>query len=90
MNIPSNPADRKAIFDCMKEISDSMARMEGEREFIREAINEICEKQELSKKTFRRMARVYHKQHFSKEVEEHEEFETMYETITNTTRMDAE
>ena len=90
MNIPSNPADRKAIFDCMKEISDSMARMEGEREFIREAINEICEKQELSKKTFRRMARVYHKQNYSKEVEEHEEFETMYETITNTTRMDAE
>jgi hypothetical protein len=89
MNIPSSPADRKAIFDCMKEISDSMARMEGEREFIREAINEICEKQELSKKTFRRMARVYHKQNFSKEVEEHEEFEAMYETITNTTTMAA-
>jgi len=28
--IPSNPADRKAIFECMKEISNSMARMEGE------------------------------------------------------------
>ena len=87
--IPSNPADRKAIFDCMKEISNSMTRMEGEREFVREAIKEICDNQELSKKTFRRMAKVYHKQNFSKEIEEHEEFETMYETITNSTRMSA-
>jgi hypothetical protein len=87
--IPSNPADRKAIFDCMKEISNSMTRMEGEREFVREAIKEICDNQELSKKTFRRMAKVYHKQNFNKEIEEHEEFEEMYETITNSTRMNA-
>ena len=33
------------------------------------------------------MAKVYHKQNFSKEKEEHEEFEAMYETITNTTTM---
>ena len=87
--IPSNPADRKAILECMKEISNSMARMDGEREFIREAIKDICEKQELSKKTFRRMAKVYHKKNFSKEIEEHEEFETMYETITNSTTMNS-
>ena len=65
-----------------------MARTEGEREFIREAIKDICEKHELSKKTFRRMARVYHKQNFSLELEEHEEFETMYQTITNSTTME--
>jgi hypothetical protein len=35
------------------------------------------------------MAKVYHKQNFTKEIEEHEEFETMYETITNSTRMSA-
>jgi hypothetical protein len=88
MNIPSSPADRKAILDCMKEISASMARTEGEREFIREAIKDICEKHQLSKKTFRRMAKVYHKQNFNLELEEHEEFESMYQTITNTTTMD--
>jgi hypothetical protein len=88
MNIPSSPNDRKEIFDCMKEISASMARTEGEREFIREAIKDICEKHLLSKKTFRRMAKVYHKQNFSLELEEHEEFETMYQTITNSTTME--
>jgi len=87
MSIPSSPADRKAILDCMKEISASMSRAEGEREFMRESIKEICEKYELSKKTFRRMAKVYHKQNFSLELEEHEEFETMYQTITTSTTM---
>jgi hypothetical protein len=33
------------------------------------------------------MARVYHKQNFSLELEEHEEFESMYQAITNTTTM---
>ena len=90
MTIPSSPTDRKAILECMKEISASMTRTEGEREFVREAIKEICEKYQLSKKTFRRMAKVYHKQNFSLELEEHEEFETMYETITKTTTMGKE
>jgi hypothetical protein len=36
------------------------------------------------------MAKVYHKQNFSLELEEHEEFETMYETITKTTTMGKE
>ena len=87
MAVPSSPADRKAILDCMKEISNSMTRIGAEREFIREAINNICDEQNLSKKTFRRMAKTYHKQNFNTEVEEHEEFETLYQTITNTTTM---
>jgi TRAP-type C4-dicarboxylate transport system substrate-binding protein len=88
--IPSSPTDRKAILDCMKEISASMTRMAAERELIKEAIDDICEKHELSKKTFRRMAKVYHKQNFNSELEEHQEFESMYETITGTTTMDKE
>ncbi|NBP03798.1 MAG: hypothetical protein EBU90_27605 [Proteobacteria bacterium] len=87
MTIPSSPSDRKAILDCMKEISGSMTRIEAERDFIREAIKNICDEQNLSKKTFRRMAKVYHKQNFTSEIEEHEEFETLYETITNSTTM---
>jgi hypothetical protein len=87
MNIPSSPADRKAIYDALKEISNSMARIEGERDLIREAINNTCDNYNLNKKTFRRMAKVYHKQNFNQEREEHEEFESMYQIITNTTTM---
>lgn len=87
MNIPSSPADRKAIYDALREISNSMTRIEGERDLIKEAINNTCENYNLSKKTFRKMAKVYHKQNFNQEKEEHEEFESMYEVITNTTTM---
>jgi uncharacterized protein YukE len=74
----------------MKEISNSMARIEAERDLIKTAINDICEEQNLSKKTFRRMAKVYHKQNFKQEIQEQEEFEKLYETITNTTTMEKE
>ena len=87
MSLPSDPAARKAIKKCMDELSASMARTEGEREFIKEAINNICEEYEMSKKTFRKLAKVYHKQHFSKEVAENEEFETMYEQLTGETSL---
>jgi hypothetical protein len=87
MSLPSDPAARKAIKKCMDELSASMARTEGERDFIKEAINNICEEYEMSKKTFRRLAKVYHKQNFSREVAEHEEFETMYEQLTGETSL---
>ena len=87
MSLPSDPAARKAIKKCMDELSASMARIDGERDFIKEAIVNICEEYEMSKKTFRRLAKVYHKQNFSKEVAEHEEFETMYEQLTGETTL---
>jgi len=87
MSLPSDPAARKAIKKCMDELSVSMARIDGERDFIKEAIDNICEEYEMSKKTFRKLAKVYHKQNFSKEVAEHEEFETMYEQLTGETTL---
>lgn len=87
MSLPSDPAARKAIKECMEEISGSMTRIEGERDFIREAIKNICEEHQLSKKTFRRMAKTYHKQNFSNEVAEHEEFEIMYQQLTGETSL---
>jgi hypothetical protein len=89
MSLPSDPAARKAIKKCMDELSASMTRTEGERTFIKEAIGTICEEYEMSKKTFRKLAKVYHKQNFSKEVAENEEFETMYEQLTGETTLGA-
>ena len=87
MSLPSDPAARKAIKKCMDELSASMARIDGERNFIKEAINNCCEEYEMNKRTFRKLAKVYHKQNFSKEVAEHEEFETMYEQLTGETSL---
>lgn len=81
----SNPADRKTIRDALHEISASMTRIEGERDYIKETIKDITAKYPaVSKKVFRKMIKVYHAQTFTQEVEEHEEFENLYETITTT------
>lgn len=87
MSLPQDPAARKAIKKVMEEISASMTRIEGERDFIKEAINDCSEEYEINKKTFRKLAKVYHKQNFSREVAEHEEFETMYEQLTGETTL---
>ena len=81
-NIPSSPEDRKRIKAALQEMSDCMTRIESERDLIKNIIETVHEEFELSKKTFRRMAKVYHRQNFSKEVAEHEEFEVLYENIT--------
>lgn len=83
--LPSNPEDRKRIKDALQEISDSYTRIEGERDAIKDVINFINEEFELPKKYISKMARVFHKQTFDKEVGEAEDFAALYETITGQT-----
>ncbi len=87
MSLPSDPKARKQIKECLDQLSNSMSRIEGERDYIKEAINQICEEHQLSKKTFRKLAKTYHKRNFSVEVAQHQEFEEMYSTITNETAL---
>ena len=37
--IPTSPADRKKIRDAMTEISNAFARIEGERSYVKEAVD---------------------------------------------------
>lgn len=80
----TNPADRKKIKDALQEISNSMTRMDAERDLIKEVKANLFEeyKEHLSKRQIAKMARVYHKQNFQEEVMLHEQFETLYEEIT--------
>lgn len=77
----SNPADRAKIKKMLGEVSNSMTRIEGERDLIKETIKEMSQEFNLSKRQLNRMAKVYHKQNFSREKEDHEEFEELYTTI---------
>jgi Trm5-related predicted tRNA methylase len=81
VNILSNPADRDKLLGVLKELSASMARIEGERSFMKEAIADITEQLQLPKKLVSKMAKVYHKQNFDEEVAVAEQFETLYETV---------
>jgi hypothetical protein len=81
VNVLSNPADRDKLLGVLKELSASMARVQGERSFMKEATADICEQLQIPKKLVSRMAKVYHKQNYDEEVATHEQFETLYETV---------
>lgn len=83
--VPSSDADKKKIKDALFEISASMTRMESEKNLIREILANIEEEVNIPKKFMNKMARVYHKQNYSTEVADQEDFQTLYETITGET-----
>ena len=78
--IPSSPADREAIKDAMKELSNSMIRIESEKEFIKEAINDLNDKVGIDKKHLRKLANIYHKQTLAQVTTEVEDLEALYES----------
>lgn len=79
--IPSSPADRKAIADGIKEISNSLTRIEGERAYIKESFEALSEKFGVDKKYLRRMARDFHKDQFEKVTEEDAQYSDLFEAI---------
>ena len=81
-NSLSNPADRKAVYDAIREISNSMTRMEAERDLISETLKSVKDKFELPPKYVRTLAKIYHKQNFNQIKEEQSEVETLYEFVT--------
>lgn len=79
----SSPADRKKIRDALQEASNSMTRISAERDLIKEIANDLADQFQLSKKHVRKMIRVYHKQNFSEEVADQNEFEQLYEEVVH-------
>jgi len=77
--IPTSPNDKKKIKDCMQEISNSMARTEGERCFIKEAIEALEDEVNIPKKILRKMATAFHKQNITEMVTDIEDIEALLE-----------
>lgn len=81
----TNPETIKAVNKALQEMSNSMTRIEAERDLIKDIVAGIADDHGVDKKIFRRMARVYHKRNFTTEVQEHAEFENLYETVVGGT-----
>ena len=79
----SSIEDRKKIFAAIKEISNSMVRIESERDLIKDIVKDVADNYQLSRKTVNKMAKVYHKQSLSQTVAEHDEFVETYEEVTS-------
>lgn len=78
--IPSSPTDRTTIKDAMKEMSNAMVRIESEKEFLKEAIEDLNEKVGIDKKHLRKLANIYHKQTLAQVTGEAEDLEALYES----------
>ena len=77
-----NPNDKVKLIGALEDMSVSMARMDAERDLQKNIKTDICKELDLNKKVFSKLAKVYHKQNFSEEVQLHQEFETLYESVT--------
>lgn len=81
VNTLSNPADREKLLKVLSECSNSMVRIDAEKDLIKEAIADTSKQLQIPKKLISKMIKVYHKQNYDEEVAVHEQFETLYETV---------
>ena len=72
---------KKAIKDYVFEMSASMSRAGGERDFQKEATVALATQYELDKSMLKKIARIYHKSNFSTVKADTDEMETVYETV---------
>ena len=74
--------DKKKIKGALQEASNSLTRIDAERDLVKNIMNDTSKNFQIPKKTVKKLIHVYHKQNFSEEVATHEEFESLYETVT--------
>lgn len=83
--MPTDAASQDKIRKAIQEVANSLARMDAEREFIKEALDPIQEEFGIKPKHLRKIARVYHKGNFGDEEQDFNAFETGYRTLFNDT-----
>jgi Zn-dependent M32 family carboxypeptidase len=76
------PEQKKDLQKAVHEISNSMTRMEAERDLIREIVKDQSQNLQIPKKIVAKIAKTYHKQNLAQEVADHEEFVELYESVT--------
>lgn len=73
--------DKAKVLGCLQEISNSLTRIEAERDLIKEILQRMQDECELPKKLSRKLAKTYHKRNYEEEVAEQADFQTVYENV---------
>lgn len=76
-----NPEQTKQLRGAIGEISASMTRTEAERDLIREIVKEQSQQLQIPKKIISKIAKTYHKQSLTQDVQDHEDFVELYEKV---------
>jgi viroplasmin and RNaseH domain-containing protein len=82
ITIPSDPQTKQTLLNALKEMSNSMTRVDAEKDLQKEIIEEVSDKTEVPKKYISKLARIYHKQNISEVKTENDDLETLYEVVT--------
>jgi len=83
VTIPSSPEDRKEIRKRLGEISDSLTRIEMERDHINNILADMQDEYELPKKHMRKVSKVFHKQNINEVKEEFSDVEDIYNAVSS-------
>ncbi len=76
------PEQRSKLMQVLKETSNALARVEGEKDYVREAKKSLVKDLGLPTKMVSKLVKVHHKQNFDQEQMEHEQFEKLYLKVT--------
>ena len=79
--LPTDPEARKKIRSECQEISNSMTRIEGYKEQIKNAVDAISKEHELPKADINKIVAIYHKQNKDEAFGKMEDVQALYETI---------
>jgi hypothetical protein len=79
--MPNDPAALKKIKDAIGEISNAMARIAGEKDYIKEALKAVSEEYELDKKVLAQIAKAYYNANKDEVISEAEKFQEAYDKI---------
>ena len=76
-----NPEQTKKLKGAIQEISNSMLRTEAERDLIREIVKEQSAELQIPKKIISKIAKTYHKQSLTQDIQDHEDFVELYDKV---------
>jgi len=79
--IPSNPKDIETLKNGIREMTDSMTRIDSERDFQKDVIDRLHDETGIDKKYIRRMAKDHHKDNFDEKADELSDYNDLYETV---------
>lgn len=81
-HVPQLSLDEKAqLSAALTETSKSLARAQGEKEYVRESIKKVSTDLKMPKKLVAKLVKVHFKQNFDEEVQNFEEFEHLYQSV---------
>ncbi len=83
--MPTNPSDIQKIENAVKEASNSLIRIESERDLIKEIKERLKDELGLPPKKAQELIKIYHKQNYSEVVGKFEETSELYEKVFGAT-----